>query len=128
MAAVLRPFPWTGHEVRILRYQPSHPMNQITTRHDRPDDVLTLLADAHRRSIIAYFRSSGSDDATLTDLAAHVCEQSDEHVEPVTSRLHHVHLPRLADAGVVEYDPRSETVRYRGTDDVEQLMDCLATL
>lgn len=128
MAAYRRPFPWTGHVVRISRYKPSHPMKQTTTRPDQPDDVLTLLADADRRAIIAYFRNAHSDDATVSELATHIRDRRDDHGEQETARLHHVHLPRLAEAGVVEYDPRSETVRYQGTDDVEALVDCLAEL
>jgi hypothetical protein len=37
--------------------------------------------------------------------------------------LHHNHLPRLADAGVVDYDPRSKTIRTWGDDRVETCLE-----
>jgi hypothetical protein len=37
--------------------------------------------------------------------------------------LHHVTLPKLADAGFIDYDPRSETVRYRESDPVEMWLN-----
>lgn len=41
----------------------------------------------------------------------------------VTARLHHSTLPKLADAGVVDYDPRTGTVRYRGHPLVDRCSD-----
>lgn len=30
----------------------------------------------------------------------------------IKTRLHHVHLPLLSEAGIIDYDPRQGTVRY----------------
>lgn len=57
-----------------------------------------------------------ADVATLDALTAHLRDH--EAVETdgidVQVRLHHVTLPKLAENGVIEYDPRSHTARYRG--------------
>ena len=37
--------------------------------------------------------------------------------------LHHKTLPKLADAGILEYDPRQHDVRYTGHDGLESLLD-----
>ncbi|TYL35963.1 transcriptional regulator [Natronococcus pandeyae] len=35
---------------------------------------------------------------------------SDERPEDVLARLHHTHLPKLDDAGVIEWNPDSKTI------------------
>lgn len=40
-------------------------------------------------------------------------------------KLVHSHLPKLAEYGVIEYDPRSGTVRYRPDEQVETVLDAL---
>jgi len=37
--------------------------------------------------------------------------------------LRHSHLPKLEDAGLVEYDSRSETVRYWSQPSLEELLE-----
>jgi len=37
--------------------------------------------------------------------------------------LQHIHLPKLEDAGILEQDPRSETVRYWGQPSVEEWLE-----
>lgn len=78
------------------------------------------LADERRRHALYYLRQHGT--ASLDELARHAVvretghppdERSDDEYERVKSELHHKHLPRLADYGLVEFDPRSEQVRYR---------------
>jgi len=60
----------------------------------------------------------------LTDLADRVAERESDgdDCETVAIALHHVHLPKLAEGGVIDYDPRSETVRYCGRPDRERLL------
>jgi hypothetical protein len=33
-------------------------------------------------------------------------------IAEIAASLHHQHLPKLADSGLVDYDPRSKSVRY----------------
>ncbi|WP_227376312.1 DUF7344 domain-containing protein [Haladaptatus halobius] len=88
------------------------------TTHDIPvDALLKVLADPCRRAVLSYLRTKNTDVATLDELAENV----QKHVEAVTSRQHarivlvHQHLPALADHRLIEYDPRSQTIRYRGS-------------
>jgi hypothetical protein len=37
--------------------------------------------------------------------------------------LQHIHLPKLEDAGILEQDPRSETVRYWSQPSVEEWLE-----
>jgi Mn-dependent DtxR family transcriptional regulator len=66
--------------------------------------------------VFQYFEQHATETATVTDLAAYISAQhrSDEDETAIAISLHHATLPKLADAGLIEYDPRSNTARYSG--------------
>lgn len=72
---------------------------------------------ALREHVTAYFDASSGETASLDDLARYAATQlsdtADWPTERIRLRLHHVVLPRLADIGVIDYDPRTSTVRCR---------------
>lgn len=74
---------------------------------------------AERRRAVLACLTDRAGVATVTELATDLAdEQTTEHgdrpcPDRLAVRLHHVDLPRLADAGLVEYDPRDRTVRRR---------------
>ena len=81
------------------------------------DELFEVLADGHRRRVLAYLADTDDGVAAFSELIEHVAgdstgESTDK--ERVAVSLHHSHLPKLADASLVEYDPRSQIVRYRG--------------
>jgi hypothetical protein len=94
------------------------------------DDVFDVLADWRRREICRFFVDTDADVASVRDLAILVagCRPATVecrppgHDELVTSLEQH-HLPRLDAAGVVDYDSRSGTVRYRGQPTVEKWLE-----
>ncbi|WP_433632012.1 DUF7344 domain-containing protein [Halomicrococcus sp. NG-SE-24] len=94
-----------------------------TSRHSL-DTVFELLADAQRRAVLQYFTTQDTDVAELTELAAHVHGEinKDSSQQRVQLTLCQIHLPKLAEHGVIEYDQRSQTVRYRGGATVEALL------
>lgn len=63
-----------------------------------------------------------TDQATIDELVA------DHDREPLQTELHHRHLPKLEDAGYVNWTPDSQTVR-RGPrfDDIEPVLGLLYT-
>lgn len=85
------------------------------------DEYLHVLANEQCRAVVAYFARRSTETATIDDLAAFVRDQTrqDDDAERIRIRLHHVTLPRLAEYGVIEYDPRSNTARYRGRPTLE---------
>lgn len=70
-----------------------------------------LLVHARRRQTLRVLVDRDTP-LELTALADAVAERSDEVVDPteVAVSLHHVHLPKLAAHGVVEYDTESNRV------------------
>lgn len=79
-------------------------------------DRLSLLADPHRRSVIACL-DRVSDDIAVERLADRVATEladsetvDDERRRRVLFALHHNHLPHLDEHGVIEYDYDAGTV------------------
>lgn len=91
------------------------------------DRVFEALADQRRRSIVHYLsqqEEASADIEELVSVAGRVEESDDEDVhETLAIDLYHRHLPMLADAGIVEFDPLSQDVRYRGHDLVEEVFE-----
>lgn len=82
--------------------------------------IFDLLSDRRRRYALHYL-SEQVGAVELSDLAEQValCEgdPSTDRFERVCTGLFHSHLPRMEDAGVVQYDPTRETVELTGAAD-----------
>jgi hypothetical protein len=75
-----------------------------------------LLASEYRRltiSILAETSSPVELEDLVTEIATRKVEilSDDDAVERVTISLHHTHLPKLAKAGLLDYDPGSHLVK-----------------
>lgn len=88
--------------------------------------VFDLLADEHRRHAIAHLATC-EESIPISELAAAVAARTAERprtaistreVQSVTIALHHNHLPRLAEADVVEYDRECGLVELTAADAV----------
>ena len=95
------------------------------------DLLFEVLADRQRRLVLGHLEATDDSVAAYADLVDHVVgetqtEATDDARERVAADLHHRHLPKLADAGLIDYDQRSETVRYWGDETLPPLLE-LAT-
>ncbi len=85
-------------------------------REDR-DIVLDALAHPDRRRLLGYLDGM-AETATVTELAAVLAapaeRQADQEaardVDTIETSLYHAHLPKLEEAGLVEFAEASETV------------------
>ncbi|SEW22180.1 DUF7344 domain-containing protein [Natrinema salifodinae] len=82
------------------------------------DDAFALLANQRRRLLLEVMRTY-DEELTLPDAAEEVAIRetghnvtniSPEHVTEVYLSLYHDHLPRLVDAGLLEYDQERDLV------------------
>lgn len=96
------------------------------------DTCLRLVADPRRRKLVRKLRHETDGQTTIDELVTelHQEESRSDHDrsptrEQVTTQLYHVHLPKLADHGVVEYDPETGTVRYQPHEQIEATLDAL---
>lgn len=93
------------------------------------DETLELLANHERRDALGFLMSAPDGTATVDELVDHLVARRAERTGErpgrghVTTTLHHVHLPMLADAGVVVYDARNQVIRYWPDDRLEAWHD-----
>lgn len=86
------------------------------------DALVDALADRRTRYVVSALESRQENVVPLSDLVDDVAERevqarasqddSADHRKRVAIDLHHRSLPKLGDAAVLDYDPRSNTVRY----------------
>lgn len=100
-----------------------------TASHDvSTEKALNLLADARCRSILARLIDCEDNTVSLDTLVTQIAPDNPppairdaDHLKPLLIDLHHRHLPRLEDAGLIEYDARSKTICYHPNEDIEKL-------
>jgi len=91
----------------------------LTTEADDWDAVLGCLADERRRTVLRVLSENGGS-VERSALASKVARaiQTDHNLPALTEKievgLHHNHLPKLAEAGLVSFDRSEGTVRYEG--------------
>lgn len=100
------------------------------TRALTPDELLQLSADRTRRTVLRCLMESENHRVRVDELVNTVCATEEPSVgqDPVTqetirTKLHHRHLPRLAEAGVVEYEEEHCSVRYLPNEQLEALLE-----
>jgi len=82
----------------------------------RLDDYLRLLADERKRRLLRSLLDADGDPVALSP--------DDPHER---ARLHHIHLPKLADAGLIDWDRRDHlVVRGPAFDEVVPLLEAIA--
>lgn len=74
-------------------------------------DRCHLLADAHRRAAMEVLTDE-SLPVDLRALASAIADRNeiDRSAKQVATTLHHVHLPKLSDFGVIDYDSEANRV------------------
>lgn len=91
------------------------------------DACLEVLANHQRRTIIRYFHDSESDHAPVDELIAEIIDSETTATgkrpghDSVASTLFHVHLPKLADIGIIDYDTRNMDVIYHGNEQIDEI-------
>lgn len=99
-----------------------------TTATERSDELLYALADGRRRAVVSSLRDATSDRTSVATLAAAIAPPDGSDPEDVAIRLHHETLPRLDEIGVLEFDPQSGSIVYRGDEDLEAVLDVVEAL
>lgn len=91
---------------------------------ERVGELLEILTTQHCRPLFQYFREASEEVASVPELADELLDE-EEDSEQVKIQLQHSTLPRLEDVGVIEYEPRSNTVRYHGDPELEALLNAI---
>ena len=90
------------------------------------EDLYNVLSDSHRRYVLSYFQRMDDHVAELPELVEWVLTQEGDgrtkQRDAVAIALHHIHLPKLAGYGLIEYDARSKTIRYPSPPERNQML------
>ena len=98
------------------------------------DSILDLCQNQHRRIVLAVLAEE-QRSLTLNDLAKTVLkynhqtpitEVSEDVITKIRLSLHHVHLPKLASEGLIEYDLEKQLVEP--TEQFDQVQPTLSTI
>src|SRR6056297_3362056 len=73
------------------------------------DDVGRLLADSTIRTILGCV-ADAADPLSVTELAERIESVASKDATALAVSLHHKHLPRLDEAGLLAYDPGANRV------------------
>lgn len=98
-----------------------------TTQTLATDTALRLLANQQRRRVLRHV-TDGNGTTTVDQLIDSLLTGTSPSADRGATRdrlaisLHHVHLPMLQEAGVIEYDSHRETIQYHSIDLVEEIL------
>lgn len=106
-------------------------MSRCSPVTDDLDTIFDLLYDSRRRYLLYYLVTGDSDVVELTAAVTAVRNYEAAGTETagrpsreeVRSDLHLIHLPRLANASVLDYDRRQGTIRLTGHSELEHWVE-----
>ncbi|MDF9748354.1 DUF7344 domain-containing protein [Natrinema salsiterrestre] len=82
------------------------------------DRFMDTLSNSVRRETIHYFENHNSGKtSTVDEVVAHIeARVPDKDREELSLLLQHKHLPKLQSRGWLEFENRSDTIRYHGNE------------
>ncbi len=95
------------------------------------DESLNIVANKQRRKLLYTLRELEGYNLSYDELAEQMIEQDrmrEEEKERFMASLAHNHLPKIADAGIIEYDEGEGEVSYVVDEDFEELLDFIEDL
>lgn len=98
------------------------------------DACLELLANQQRRTIVGMFLESQTDQAPIDEVITEIIEAEAARTgerpghDTIASTVSHVHLPKMAEAGILEYDTRHQDIRYTGGPRIEAIYTAIQDL
>ncbi|RDZ59388.1 hypothetical protein C5B91_09250 [Haloferax sp. Atlit-10N] len=96
---------------------------------DRLGELCGVIAKERRRHVLYYLRDVDETTVAVDRLVQSLVERAgDDDRARVERCLHHVSLPKLVNAGVIEHDRRSGCVRYRPSPQLERLLEQVSEL
>ena len=88
------------------------------------ETVFQILRDERRCDICRFLVTDAPGVVTVDEIADELADDERDR-RRLALNCHHRHLPKLDDAGLIEYDPRSNTVRYWGQPTLEKWLEHL---
>lgn len=95
------------------------------------DAILDILAHHHRRGLLLSLRESTEGRLSEDDVISLFQHQEETRVgkrpswDHLSASLHHIHEPKLSEAGLVTYDESDSVYRYHPDERVEKYLDLI---
>lgn len=97
--------------------------------------MLEAIGHHQRRETLRFLMDHSDATATIDNVAKHLSRREIEQTgnpsgsspTEIKISLYHMHLPKLEEAGLIEYDQRSGELRYWRHAALEDILDCLPT-
>ena len=89
-------------------------------------EILRLLSAQYRRQTIRVLRNTPDGEVGFSELIDAIMQEAgatSDQRDRIGVQLHHNHLPKLREQGLIEYDRDEQLVRYRPDQQVETVMD-----
>ncbi|WP_435159064.1 DUF7344 domain-containing protein [Haladaptatus sp. DFWS20] len=106
-------------------HEDRHAIGDRSTTKGQISQLYELLADHQRRALLQCLSNTESSLSTST-LVTELTQGSDldpaERETNTEIAVHHIHLPKLADAGIIEYDQSAQQAAYSATPQVDTLL------
>lgn len=90
---------------------------------EKCDSLLRLLCHHYRRQTIRFLAGQQNNATTIDELVDQMNCSSDD--ELLFVEMEHLHLPKLDNSDLIEWDPRSEAIRYYPDSLCEQLLEAM---
>lgn len=93
------------------------------------DSIFTILAQHERCDLLSFLADSSEEAVPIDEVVEYMVQSETERLGEVPNRdhlelsLYHIHLPKLTDTGVIEYDSRSQQIRYWGNEMLEEWLE-----
>jgi len=99
---------------------------------DSLDSSLTLVADQHRRRLINHLRHNGNGEVRIDNLVDQLHQAEPAAIDgrqktrnQLAIQLNHIHLPKLANHGVIDHDHERGTIEYQPDKQIETVLEGL---
>lgn len=97
-------------------------MDSSNTGSSSVDAKFDLLKESCRRDVLYLLR--GTDDVfSYDEVVDHLSKRSEKDETQIKTSLEHVHLPKLDDYEVIDYNQDLGLISYNGDEELEKLLD-----
>ncbi len=89
------------------------------------DKRFALLDRYERRRVIQILQESETGHVSIRDVVSDLQKRDPTAADHdrIEVELHHIHLPKLTSLDAIEFDSCAKTIRYRGDELVEALLE-----
>lgn len=92
-------------------------------------EILSILQSDLRRDVLTCLQNADNRTISTDELVEHLLERREmtERTD-LAIRLHHIHLPKLAEANLIEFEPRQDILRYLPDTNIEYWLTMIREL